>query len=280
MVMQTDLNIPLEKQKGDRYVISRTYLLPPVSLTLYEALVVFLASRLAIRQMDEGNPHVKSALAKIASVLPSPLSEQLKQAIESLGNKTPSKADVHIFEQLAIAWVTRRRVKISYQSLHSSETKEWFLEPYFIEMTGTGYSTYVVGDATSLDRKVITTFKLDRIQGIELLDTEFEIPHGFDPSKLLENSWGIIWGEETEVKLKFAPNVTRRVKESVWHISQLIEDTPNGGCILSLRVNSALEITPWIRSWGPDVEVIEPITLRNEFKKWADQLNKIYNKSV
>jgi predicted DNA-binding transcriptional regulator YafY len=97
---------------------------------------------------------------------------------------------------------------------------------------------------------------------------------------LLASSWGIFTGDAISIVLKFSPHVTRRVKESVWHISQLIEDTPDDGCLLSLQVNSALEITPWIRSWGPDVEVIEPITLRDEFKKWAHELNEIYNGSV
>lgn len=276
LILQTDLNVPLDWQKGDRYVISGSYLLPPFSFTLYEALVVFLASRLAIRQMDEDNPHVKSALSKIASVLPSPLSEQLKQAIDSFQNKPISKAYVHIFEQLVIAWGTRKRVKINYRSLHSNETKEWILDPYFIEMMGTGLSTYVVGNAESSDRKGINTFKLDRIQGIERLDEEFKIPDGLHPSKLLENSWGIIWGEGTEVKLKFAPGVTRRVKETTWHPSQKIEDLPDGGCLFTARVGSTLEMTPWIRGWGSDVEVLEPRALRDEFKKWAHEQYEMY----
>jgi predicted DNA-binding transcriptional regulator YafY len=277
LLLQSDLNIPLDMQKGDRYVISGTYLLPPLSFTLYEALVIFLASRLVIRQTDEDNPHVKSALTKIASALPSPLCEQLKQAIKALDKKTPAEEDIHIFEQLAIAWGTRKRVKIHYHSLQSTGGKEWVLDPYFIDMTGTGYSTYVVGNAESSDRKGITTFKLDRIQDIEILDQEFEIPVGLDPAELLGNSWGIIWGEETGVKLRFAPGATRRVKESIWHPSQVIEDLPDGGCLFTVRVGSTLEMTPWIRGWGPDVEVLEPEALREEFKKWAERLHNMYH---
>jgi len=43
-----------------------------------------------------------------------------------------------------------------------------------------------------------------------------------------------------------------------------------------LRISNPLEVTPWIRGWGPDVEVLEPESLRNEFKAWAGQLFKIY----
>jgi predicted DNA-binding transcriptional regulator YafY len=278
LLLQSDLNIPIDKQKGDRYLILGSYILPPLSFSLYEALVIFLASRLAMRQIDESNPHVKSALTKIASVLPSPLSEQLKQALHSLEEKASNHDSVPIFEQLAIAWGTRKRVKIHYRSLQSTSGKEWLLDPYFIDMTGTGYSTYVVGKAESSDRKGITTFKLDRIGDIEILDEEFEIPAGFDPAKLLENSWGIIWGEGTEVKLRFAPNVTRRLKESNWHSSQVIEDLPDGGCLFTVRVGSTLEMTPWIRGWGPDVEVLEPKVLRDEFRTFSQKLYHTYNK--
>lgn len=61
----------------------------------------------------------------------------------------------------------------------------------------------------------------------------------------------------------------------MWHPSQTIEDLPDGGYLLRLRTNP-LEITPWLRGWGPDVEVLEPQSLREEFRKWADQLHGMY----
>jgi predicted DNA-binding transcriptional regulator YafY len=36
-------------------------------------------------------------------------------------------------------------------------------------------------------------------------------------------------------------------------------------------------MTPWIRGWGVDVEVLQPDSLRNEFKGWAKELDRIYN---
>ena len=58
---------------------------------------------------------------------------------------------------------------------------------------------------------------------------------------------------------------------------QQIEDLPGGGCILSMKVSSTLEMTPWIRGWGPDVEVLEPADLREQFRKWAKELSKMYS---
>ncbi len=275
LALQSELNVPIT-QDGKRYGILGGYTLPPVFLSLYEAMALFLASRLALRQTDENNPHMQQALAKMADILPSPLAERLKPGIETIEGKKSTPEFLRAFEAVAIAWTTQRQMKIHYLSLGSEQTKEWLLEPYFVEMTGVGYSMYVVGHAVREGKEGIITFKLNRIKRVELLETSFEIPSGFDMGKLLSSSWGIIWGEGFELKVRFSPRVTRRVKESTWHPSQTIVDTPDGGCVMTLWVGSLLEITPWIRSWGFDAEVLEPEALRKEFKEYTLRLAQIY----
>jgi predicted DNA-binding transcriptional regulator YafY len=277
--MESELKIPLT-QEGDHYSILEGYILPPISLSLFEAMAIFLASRLCLRQTDENNPHVQLALTKIARALPSPLAEQVKKSADYIGSKVSNPNFTHIFEQVAIAWSTQRKMLIRYQSLQSQETKEWVVCPYFVDMTGVGYSTYVIGHARHEDREGITTFKLDRMREAELLEDSFETPDGLSLERLLGSSWGVMWGEETEVKLKFSPRVARRVKESVWHSSQTVEDLPGDGCVLTVRVGSVLEMTPWIRGWGPDVEVLVPKSLRDEFRIWASKLAEIYGNAA
>ncbi len=273
--LQTDLAVPLTK-RGDRYGILDSYLLPPVSFTLYETMALTLAARLVLRQTDEANPHTESALIKLAGMLPSGACDQLKQSAKNLRKKPHDATYLRVFERVAIAWCTQRRLKIRYQSLRSEETREWLLDPYFVDMTGAGFSTYVIGQASREGRSGLITFKLDRIRDIEILEEGFEIPPDADLDELLKSSWGIMRGDETVVKLKFSPQVTRRVKESVWHPSQVIEDLPDGGCLLTVKVASTLEMSPWIRSWGPEVEVLEPAGLREEFRGWARKLWEMY----
>ncbi len=275
LALQDELKVPLA-QEGDYYSILGGYILPPVSLTLFEALAVFLALRLFLRQTDKDNPHIEGALGKIAGTLPSPLAADIAAAIKLI-HKRPSNPDfIAVFEQVALAWVTRRQMRIDYQSLQSKEVREWLLEPYYVEMTGVGYAIYVIGNAKRRGKKGIITFKLDRIKRAEVLDTNFDIPADFDITRLLSSSWGIIWGEETKIKLKFSPRVSRRIKETIWHPSQKIQDLEGGGCVMTLQVGSILEITPWVRSWGPDVEVIEPRELREAFGEYARELGRIY----
>lgn len=239
-------------------------------------MALFLTARLTLRETDEHNPHIERALVKISTILPPPVSEWLKSGIETMASKKINPDFVKIFESVAIAWITQRQLKIQYSSLESEQTKEWVLDPYFVEMTGVGYSLYVIGHAVREGKEGIITFKINRIKSAEVLETNFGIPPGFDIEKLLASSWGIMWGEETEIKLRFSANVARRVKESIWHPSQVITDLPEGGCIMTFHVSSLLEVTPWIRSWGPDVEVLAPEALRRNFQVWAGQLFDIY----
>ena len=276
LVLQSDLHIPLTDKGHDRYGIMNEYVLPPVAYSLYEALALFLAARLIVRQTDDNNPHIKSALVKLTSSMPKSLGINLRKSIANFGKRLMDLEELDVFEKIAIAWVTQKRIRITYQSLTRDQDKEWLVNPYFIEMTGVGYSTYLIGYGESVDRNGITTFKLNRIKEVIILDEDFNVPEDFDIEKLLGSSWGVMWGESVEVKLKFSPDVTRRVKETTWHQSQQIQDLPDGSCILALQVGSTLEMTPWIRGWGPDVEVLEPIELRQQFTEWAKELGEMY----
>ena len=127
-------------------------------------------------------------------------------------------------------------------------------------------------------RQDIRTFKVERLQRVEVTEDHFEVPKDF-PYHYLHNAWGINWGsgEQIEVRLKFSPGrVTQRVKESEWHISQKIEDLADGGCILSVCVGATLEMKPWIRQWGCECEVLGPPELRSEIAEEMKRAAALY----
>jgi hypothetical protein len=74
-----------------------------------------------------------------------------------------------------------------------------------------------------------------------------------------------------EVVLRFAPTATPHIRERTWHPSQAIEFPADGGCILRVRVSEPMEMQPWIRSWGAQVEVLAPDWLR---ERVADELRR------
>ena len=53
-----------------------------------------------------------------------------------------------------------------------------------------------------------------------------------------------------QIVLDFDSKVVQRVKESLWHQQQALQELPGGRVRLTLPLNSTLEVAPWILSWG------------------------------
>ena len=66
------------------------------------------------------------------------------------------------------------------------------------------------------------------------------------------------------------------MRESVWHHSQRLDDTPDGGCELSMRVGGIKEVRAWVLGWGGDVEVLAPPSLREEVYAQARRMVEMY----
>lgn len=243
--------------------IPRDQYLAAVRLNFNEAMALFIATRLLARYADEYNPHVVSALDKLAAVLPQSVASHILQTAEALRRRPTDDRTVAVLEQITRAWAERRVVRLWYRSPRSGELRQRDLAPYFLEVSGPAYSCYVIGyDQWA---RGLRTFKLDRLERAQMLDQDYQIPPDFDAHAYLLDSWGIMRGESLiEVVLQFSPEVAALVRERAWHPSQAIDELADGGLLFSVRVSDPREMRPWIRSWGADVEVLEPRELRAE----------------
>ena len=126
------------------------------------------------------------------------------------------------------------------------------------------------------------TFKLERIQRIELTDRKYSIPDNFDPRDLLADAWGIWYteAEPVEVALKFHPRVAARVRETRWHRSESVEEQADGSIVWRARVAEPQEMLPWIRGWGADAEVLAPLELRERMMGEARAMAEEYGWKV
>jgi len=272
-----DLMVPVvEDGTPPRYGLGEGYFIPPVHLSLQEAVALYLAARLLARYADSYDPHMAGALAKLAGVLPEPVGAHIQATVQAMAGRPEDETQVRVLGCLALAWANRRCVRIRYRSARSDNVHEYVLCPYVIEPAASGGATYVIGHASWFD--AVRTFKVERILEAELLEEGFEVPEGFDGQGLLAGAWGVWFGEEAqEVVLRFAPGVaTRRVKETVWHPSQALAELADGGCELRVWVGEPLEMVPWIRGWGPLVEVLAPPWLREQVAREAREVAEVY----
>lgn len=276
--LQEELKVPVW-QEGNLYGLAPGYFLPPINLTLQEAMALFLASRLTSRYADERDPYIESAFTKLGAILPQPIAEHVQETVKAMAERPADQDFARVFEILTTAWARRRRVRIGYQWTKADgsaqKVYERLLDPYFIEPSGLGHSCYVIGfDHFS---QQIRTFKIERIHDIELTNDEYTIPEDWSAGDYLRLSWGIVHDDEVEVRIRFSRAVAARVKEAIWHPTQQLQDEPDGSLLFTVTVAGTMEITPWILSWGAQAEVLAPPALRDQLGEIARKQATIYS---
>ncbi len=267
---------PIEPDEEGRYRIVRSKLISEIKVSSHEALTLYLAARRTSRQTRFHHPHAASAVEKLAATLRQPMTERLLKTADSLLKQEKDPERIKIIEILTQAWVEQKKVRIRYQGLKSAGVTNHVISPYFIEPSIWSDSVYVIAYSDTFEK--VMPFKIDRIDSAVISGEDVVILDNFDEEELLKHAWGIWYGEKKPepVKLRFTAEVTKRVKESIWHPLEKVDDTDDGGCIWSVDIAEWHEMLPWVRGWGADVEVLEPEGLRNALKREAQELAELY----
>ena len=259
--LEDELEIPIFTAGRGRYGIEKKSFLPPLPLTLAEAIVLFLATRLIARWSDEYDQAVVSAFTKLADLLPQPIARHVAATMLTVRRADPNEPFTRNFAHVAQAWADGRVVEFDYEP-SDGDARRARVRPYFLEPDAGSHNVYLIGFDETVD--AMRTYKVERIRTSTVTADRYEIPEDFDPDAWLAHSWGI-WSAESgveEVILRFDPSVGQRVRESVWHRSQRLTELDDGRIELALTVAGIVEIRPWILSWGDAVEVVAPPALR------------------
>ena len=146
---------------------------------------------------------------------------------------------------------------------------ERIVEPYAVYFDPDGATLKLIG--YDHHRSRILPFAIDHIRALREMDEKFQRPVDFDlQSYLSNNCFNGIHGEPLTVRLR-AHGVTARVfAERLFHDSQqMIERTARTAqkaetTTIEMRVARGRGLVRFILSWGADVEVLTPDSLRRE----------------
>ena len=260
--LEEELAVPVFQAKRGHYGIERRFFLPPLRLSVPEAIVLFLASRLIARWSDQYDAAVVSAFTKLADALPQPIARHVAATMLAVGEHESNEPFTRTFSAVARGWAEGRVVELVYDPGTGTE-KRTRVQPYFLEPDAALRSVYLIGFDEPAG--AMRTYKVERIRSATLTTDRYEIPDDFDPDAWLANSWGIWSSEGTPtalVRLRFDASVAHRVREAVWHRSQQLTELAGGGVELTVMVAGVIEIRPWVLSWGGAVAVLEPAELR------------------
>jgi CRISPR-associated endonuclease/helicase Cas3 len=277
-------SVYIDDLDGNKWKVDRQAYLVNVRFTLDEAMAIHLATRLLATRMERQNPHAAAALRKLGGALErlAPrISRHLLQSADMMDDPTQRQDPnfLRTLEIITLAWAQLHKVRLWHRK-ENGQVSEFVFAPYFIEPYAVGQAVHVIGWREPPD--ALRTLKLERIERVELLHETYSIPEDFDPAELLKDAWGIWYTEDepVEVVLKFGPRVAHRVGETRWHRSEQVAVLEGGYLLWRARIAEPLEMLPWIRGWGSDVEVIAPEELREKIGQEAQMTAALYEDNI
>lgn len=262
---------------GEGYEIMPDFFLPPLALTLEEALSLVLSAR--AYSEGEGAFHetaVESALSKILATLPKSARILLELDSDKISVESRKVMNMGGFvSRLYQAILNTRQLRINYYSYSRNAISERDVDPYALSFRRRAW--YLI--AFCHMRNDILMFRANRIKTLDYTGEVFSRPPDFSVKEYMAKSWQTMKGEETEVVVKFSPAIAPLIKEVEWHPSQHIENLPDGSILYSATVSGVKEISFWILGYGQNAEVISPVNLRKELAAVAKKMYQLYGKS-
>lgn len=125
---------------------------------------------------------------------------------------------------------------------------------------------YLIG--WDLERRGFRTYGLDRISELSISQNNFEPDPSFDPARFFIHSIGITEIDSTPSDVVFlcSPLLARYLDTQPLHHSQKITKVANQVHI-QLRVLITYELLSILRSYGKDIEVLQPESLRSRMRE-------------
>lgn len=261
-----EIGVPVWAEGGLWGIDQDKAFLPPLKLTLSEAMAVVLSARLMVRYADKYDPDLAAAFEKLESGLPPALKEHVERTLDVL-SKAPRDEEFSAHVRLLTrAWAERRVVTIDYEPARyesGARRRRATVRPYLLEPSLQTHALYLVG--FDEERGALRTFKVERIRATSLTPRSFEPPDPATLTRSLRAAWDIIADQEpVEVLLRFNPRVASRVLETTWHPTQAVALQSDGSLHWRATVSGTIEIRLWILAWGDDVEVLAPASLRGD----------------
>jgi len=166
-----------------------------------------------------------------------------------------------IVARLLEATLHYRVAHMKYNSISSGRMKDYVIHSYRLAFAQGGL--YLL--AYVPDYKDIRTFAIDRIASVSL-DKQTFTPTRTIPADVFGNSLGVNTGPPSHVEIAFDRRVAGYVRARVWHPSQSLRETRDGGVVLTLEVCNDTALRSWILGWGASARVLAPPALEADIR--------------
>lgn len=174
----------------------------------------------------------------------------------------------------------QRKLKISYHKIGEDgllerKAKERIVFPQAVLFNE--YYFYLCADIEGKEYDYPTIFRMDRIESYELLEEHFRINYAqrFKEGEFRKITQFMYTGELQNVVFKFYGHSLEAVLDRL-PTAEVVESLEDGFMIRARVFGQGIMM--WLLSQGDNVEVIEPISMRNKMKEKVERMMELYHK--
>ena len=279
MGMLEDMGIPVYAERGPYggFSLVRGYKMPPLVFTPEEAVAIYLGASLVGEMWGRlYQEAAQGALAKLEHVLPNDQRQEVawarKVMVVSGLHRSDADALAPNLESLRAAIRQSRQVSLVYLGSGQSETTSRQIDPYALVHRWGWW--YVAGFCHL--RQAVRSFRVDRIQHLEMLEASFQAPADFNIQVYLASEPQT--QPQLQVRLRFAPQGAEVAHSQAFYWSSL-EEQPDGGLVVTFPSYDMEYAAATVLSYGPLVQVLEPESLRRLVSERARAVAGLYEET-
>ncbi|HEX4079305.1 MAG TPA: WYL domain-containing protein [Rhizomicrobium sp.] len=205
--------------------------------------------------------------AKLRALLKPPALARLEPDLEALTEAEGfamrpgprPKIDAEVVNALREAIKASRKVRLHYRNRGTGRRNYQIVHPYGFLY---GSRNYLVAWSENEVARDFRNFSLSDIERIEPLEKYFTRKRGFSLQAYAERSFGVFQEKPVRVVWKFSPKAAPDAKDFLFHPTQKLEPQKDGSLIVRFRAGGLQEMAWHLATWGGEVEVLSPATLR------------------
>lgn len=170
-------------------------------------------------------------------------------------------------------------INITYHSFWKDEEHTFDVQPLCVKLFRQRW--YMVGQSTAPDYKDLPPriYALDRIHELHTTKESFKMPKRWNAKDFFNDSFGIIADQRVEVqkiKLKVSAGQANYIRSLMLHHSQKEIERNGEYSVFEYRLRPTFDFIQEVLRNGEDMEVLEPITFREEIKDIIELMAKKY----
>jgi len=185
----------------------------------------------------------------------------------------PVNYPVDIIEAVHFSLLNEQQLEITYVSREQAETKTYPIHP--LGLVQRGAVTYLI--ATLYSFPDIRLLAVHRIKVAKVLEQPAISPPNFNLAKYINlGAFGFAESGLIKLDVRFTTAAAEHLLETPLSLNQQIAPDKAGWVRLQATVPDTAQLRWWLMGFGNGVEVLEPVSLRQEFAQIAQSLCGIY----